>query len=122
MALGHVPVDTSKEFVVGLVAGEVGVGTGVVSVLGLHILLDGLKVGESSAGDIAFVLFSTLVGAVLDDLAGLPGGFVVDEEEEFVLDDGAAEGEAVDGLGLFGAVAKILTVDLVTAEILVLEI
>ena len=115
-----VPVETGQNLGVGLVAREVGVGTGVVTVLGLHILLNGGQVGFGTAGNAGIgVRFTALVCAVLDHLTRVLLLFEVDEEEEFVLDDGTADGGTDNAVGFSLAVATVNAGDGVTAHVLV---
>ena len=98
VAVGDVVVDSRQQLIVVLVGREAVVGAGVVAILLLHKVGHALHVGLGSARDEVVG-----IGYAVDRCAPAVGHgwrlyhLAVDEEEEFVLDDGAAECEAVGG-------------------------
>ena len=117
----NVPVDAGEELEVVLVGREVGPGTGVVAVLGLREVGHALEVVEPGAGDV-LVRIGLAVGAALPAVGDGRDldVFGVDEEEELVLDDRAAKGEAIGRVAVDGAGAgDLLTVHGVTVQVLV---
>ena len=124
MVVGDVPVQTGQDLDIVLVGGEIRVGAGVVTVSISHIVLYRLEVCQLGTGQVFVGITHTILGAFptvhhrrnLDILE-------VHEEEEFVLDDGTAEGHTVRGAAvLVAGTGDLLTVYGVTLHVLVLMI
>ena len=124
MAVGDVPVEASQQLVVALVGRETRVGTRAVAIFAGHIVRNGLQVAQRRARDILdfvghAVHRATPAGGNRRNLDHLG----IDEEEELVLENRAAEGEAPSGLlVLVAGTAELLALDGVAAQILVLVV
>ena len=115
-----VPVEAGEDLHIGLVAGEVGEGTGIITVFVLHISLDSLEVFSGTTGNAGIVVsFAALVGTVLNHLTGIALMLEVCEEEEFVLDNRATDRCADHAVRFSLAVAAVDTCYGVAAESLV---
>ena len=66
--------------------------------------------------------FSLLTGTILDNLSRNFLVLIVGKEEQLVLDDRTTQGKAINGLTIFSSRAEILTINLITAHVLVAEI
>ena len=108
MGVGDVPVQTGQELAVLGTAGIAVDGTRIIAVIVLELV-----------GDLVEDIDLGRICTVLDLLFRLVLHFEVHEEEELVLHDGTAQGEAVDQVGFGLAVSEILAPQLVAAEILV---
>ena len=124
MAVGDVPVEASQHLVVALVGGETRVGTRAVAIFAGHIVRNGLQVAHRRARDIL-----DFVGHAVHRATPAGGNrrnlnhFGIDEEEELVLENRAAKGEAPSGLlVLVAGTAELLALDGVAAQILVLVV
>ena len=116
-----VPVDAGQDLHVVLVGREVSPGTGVIAVLALHELGDALQVGDGGTGD-EVVRIGLAVGGAVPAVHDRRGHRLLEvgEEEELVLDDRAAQGEAVGGVAVpVAGAADLLAVHGVAAEVLV---
>ena len=117
-----VPVNAGEELQVALVLVVVVVGTRIVVVVLDEEVLHLLGLGLPDSGDHAGLVLDTVLGRTpLDDFRRARGAFGVDEEEQFVLDDRSAQGEAVRGLALRGTL-EVDTVNPVAVHVLVLVI
>ena len=119
MLVSDIPVQTGQEAGVRFIAGEVGDRTRIVVILLHQVVLDTLHVGNSGARYVAAGFLSVGACAVGSHFAGMCLMLEIDEEEEFVPDDRAAEGETIDGAAVVGLDAEFLAVDAVAAEVLV---
>ena len=113
-----VPVDLRQDLIVLLIhIGEVADITGIVIVLLLEELAHRLEVGIAGAGDVALLICGTVLtrekaGVGLSVILILCTG----EEEELILDDRTAEGEAVGLLILIIELGHIDVADLGTGH------
>ena len=120
--LADVPVDAGEELQVALVLVVVVVGTRIVVVVLDEEVPHLLGLGDLDTGDHAGLVLDAVLGRTpLDDLGRARGALGVDEEEQLVLDDRAAQGEAVRGLALRGAL-EVHAVHAVAVHVLVLVI
>ena len=93
---GYVPVEAGQQFVVGCADIEAAVAPRVVAVVVGEELLDGLHLrrgGPRQAGTGTKSLRSIVARLNRDSLGDVGGVFGVEEEEEFVFDDGSAKGQ-----------------------------
>ena len=96
MVVIDVPVQADKGLHVRFVAAEVVVGTGVIAVLVHDIVLDPLHVGHGGAGnEKGRIGYAVGRGLPAGSLLRMGDVLEVDEVEELVLDDGAAEGHTI---------------------------
>ena len=122
MFLADVPVQAGQELQVALVLVVAVVGTRIVAVVPDEEVLHLLGFGFPDAGDHAGLVLDTVLGRTpLDDFRRVRGAFGIDEEEQLVLDDRAAQGEAVRGLA-FRRALEVHAVHPVTVHVLVLVI
>ena len=120
--LADVPVDAGEELQVALVLVVVVVGTRIVVVVLDEEVPHLLGLGDLDTGDHAGLVLDAVLGRTpLDDLGRARGALGVDEEEQLVLDDRAAQGEAVRGLAFRGTL-EVHAVDAVAVHVLVLVI
>ena len=122
MLLADVPVDASEELDIALILVVAGVGTRIIVVLLLEEIAHFLGLCGGYAGDHAVFIGDAVLGSAPSvDLGRIRDILCVHEEEELVLDDGAAEGESVGGLTVF-APFEVHAVDTGAVEILVLVV
>ena len=67
-------------------------------------------------------IFSLVTGTILNNLSRNLLVLIVSKEEQLILNNRAAQGETIDGLTVFSSRTEILTVNLITAHVLVAEI
>ena len=115
-----VPVEAGENLHIALVCREIGPGTGFVAVFVLKEFGNLLEILEGGAGDVCVSIAYAVCGTSPPVCDGRDLGVLeVCEEEEFVLHDRSAEGEAVggvavlvagtgDSLALYGVTAHIL--------------
>ena len=119
--VGDVPVQASQELIVLLVGGEAGVAACVVTIFAGHVVAHGSEVAQLGARNVVVGIGN----AILRTAPAVGNGrsihhFAIDEEEELVLQDRAAEGETVGGLLVLGTcAADLLALDGVTTHVLV---
>ena len=122
MVLGDVPVHAAQDLHVGNVAGVVLPAAGLVAVGLLQVVRHALHVVHGGAGDVVVLIGHAVRGRTpVVDHGRVAGVLEAAEEEQFVLDDGEAHGGTVHGLVVTGG-GNLLTVNLVTAELVVLVI
>ena len=117
-----VPVQARQEFQVALVLVVTAVGTRVIAILVDEEILHLLGLARPDPGDHpGLVLDAVLGGPPFDDLGRARGALGIDEEEQLVLDDRAAEGEAIRRLAFRGAL-EVHAVHPVAVHVLVLVV
>ena len=120
MIVVDVPIQTDKGLHVRLVAAEIVIGTGVIAVLVHDIVLDLLHVGHCSAGNVkGRIGYAVGRGFPAGGLLRMGDVLEVDEIEEFVLDDGAAEGHTIGSGTLRVTVTELKTGNIVAAHELI---
>ena len=120
--LADVPVDAGEKLQVALVLVVVVVGTRIVVVVPDEEILHLLRLAFPDAGDHAGLVLDTVRRRTpFDDFGRARGTFGVDKEEELVLHDRTAQGEAVGGLALRRAL-EVHPVHPVAVHVLVLVI
>ena len=115
-----VPVYAGEELGIGLVARIIGIRTSIITILLFHEIGHFLHIRHSGAGDILVRIRHAVGGrppAV--DYTRIGITFGVDEEEEFVLDDGTSQCNTIGHVFIGERIAKILTVNHVSVEIFI---
>ena len=123
MILVDVPVQTAQELEVVFVLGVVGVTAGVVTV-GVHqVFGNAVQICRSCTGDVVLLIHIAVLGSTPGaDFTRVSRVLEAAEEEEFVLDDGAADSCAVNG-AVVGSAGNILTaVNVLATELYVLVV
>ena len=123
MAIGDVPVETTKKFDIALISREIGVGASVIAVLIHQVLVDKVHVRGLGTRDaqvaIALAIFG---GSPFHYLLWALFVLSIDEEEELILYNRTTEGHTVDILFLLRAYAKVYITDAIASHILIVEI
>ena len=123
VVVGDVPVDATEQLEVVFVGAPVGVRTRVVAVLLLKELSDAVEVALLCTRDVLVdVSLAVIRRSPAVSYARHLCIFGVGEEEELVLHDRAAEGEAVGRCAVLAALAEVGVVNAVAVHVLVVVV
>ena len=119
MIVGNVPVDACQDLAVITLGREISVRSRIVVILINKVVAHLLHVAGQCTRHHTTGILALLACTVSDNLSKRLLLLVVHKEEEFVLDNRTAQGEAVGLFVLILTTAQVFVVDAVTAHILV---